>query len=72
MKPTMNRFITQSAIGLIIAATMASCGGKDSSKGTPSANATFDDMPVVAERVALPGGDSVIVAHSENPTMSGF
>lgn len=65
MKMTMNRIITQSAIGLIIAAAMASCGGSNSSEGTPSAVAIFDDMPVVAERVALPGGDSVIVAHPE-------
>lgn len=61
----MRNFIIRSAIGLLLAATVASCGGKDNSKGTASAVATFDDIPVVAERVALPGGDSVIVAHPE-------
>lgn len=65
MKMTMNRIITQSAIGLIIAAAMASCGGSNSSEGTPSAVAIFDDMPVVAERVELPSGGNVIVAHPE-------
>lgn len=65
MKMTMNRIITQSAIGLILAAAMTSCGGSNSSEGTPSEVAVLDDMPVVAERVALPGGDSVIVAHPE-------
>lgn len=65
MNTTMNRIITQSALGLIIAATMASCGGSNSSEGTPSTVAVFDDMPVVAERVDLPTGGSVIVAHPE-------
>lgn len=65
MKTTMNRIITQSAIGLIIAAAMASCGESNSSEGTPSAVAVFDDMPVIAERVELSSGGSVIVAHPE-------
>ncbi|MDE7236492.1 MAG: hypothetical protein K2N66_01565, partial [Paramuribaculum sp.] len=61
----MNRIITQSAIGLIIAGAMASCGESNSSEGTPSAVAVFDDMPVIAERVELSSGGSVIVAHPE-------
>lgn len=59
----MKLTLTLPVCGLVLAAAVASCGGRKAGNGSDSA--TFGDMPVVAERVQTPDGGSLIVAHPE-------
>lgn len=57
----------KSALGLLLAAMAAACGAKSDniSVGDASPLSAFDRMPVVADRVEMPGGGDLVVVHPE-------
>lgn len=59
----MKRNVVQPVVGLMLTALTAACGAKnDNAAGGASSLAAFDQLPVVAERVQLPDGGSIVVA----------
>lgn len=62
----MNKNVLKACAGLSLIVATASCGSKaGSSASEAAAVAALGDMPVVAERVEMPGGGELIVAHPE-------
>ena len=59
----MKRNVVQPVVGLMLTALTAACGAKnDNAAGGASSLAAFEQLPVVAERVQLPDGSSIVVA----------
>lgn len=62
----MNKNVLKACAGFSLIVMTASCGSKSgSSSSEVAAVAALGDMPVVAERVEMPGGGELIVAHPE-------